>query len=555
MKRSTTTFHNDCAAHQTSIIMSKMHYIEDKPRAQETKDAWEGSRSYDEDDANSLPSISCMMGTRNILSFDAKRGKSLVKFYYTYSQAIQDLERILKAMESSADLAVNVDPIVQKLRVVVQEKFLQRFLGQKCIVPLLKKNRKSELHYQLANWLCRLVQSAGLGTHSLANLATAALATLLSLRRHGKLSKTVFVAASLEHFCLSLECWVNLSLSQKPQATSPPLPEQEFRSRNNLAGLANLLQFWDATLANSNFTNLPYRDATATKCIVALSRLGLDHVVSSHTIGLNLRSKLQRVIAKLLELATTREGCDRKDDRVEWMDTTAEAVLQGVSDLGPDPLSSEDMDEGNTDAWLSYSVIARLFPIVDSNDEARQPSNQFKAILSMQAIKILLQVDDMSSRVQTILNETDNQSILKRANSSLGWLAISCSYVALIEVDISVDGPRCLAIVECALSAFQAGMLLLINETGRQATAEYGNEEKADEAAHMMELFDLECLLLLDALAPSASLPYFCQVVCTLHCCRDQYCVMKARVTELSESDEKIDHLLSGSKATSPISG
>jgi hypothetical protein len=292
-----------------------------------------------------------------------------------------------------------------------------------------------------------------------------------------------------------------------------------------------------------------------------LSRLGLDHVVSSPKIGLNLRLKLQRVIAKLLELATTRDVCDRKDDRVEWMDTTAEAVLQGVSDLGPDPSASEDEDKGNIEAWLSYSLIARLFPIVDSHDETRQPSNQFKAILSMQAIKILLQVDDMSSIVKTILNETDNQSILKRANSSLGWLAISCSYVAMIEIDISVDGPRCLAIVECALSAFQAGMLLLIYETEGKSTTEYGNEEQADEAAHMMEMFDLECLLLLDALAPSASRPYFCQVVCTLYCCRDQYSVMKARVSELSGSDEQIsaqrgiEHVSSSGKATSLING
>jgi hypothetical protein len=105
-------------------------------------------------------------------------------------------------------------------------------------------------------------------------------------------------------------------------------------------------------------------------------------------------------------------------------------------------------------------------------------------------------------------------------------------------------------------------MLLLINETNRKSTAECGNEEQAGEAAHMMELLDLECLLLLDALAPSASRPYFCQVVCTLHCCRDQYCVMKARVYELSGSDEQISahrginhYLSSSSKATSPISG
>jgi hypothetical protein len=173
-----------------------------------------------------------------------------------------------------------------------------------------------------------------------------------------------------------------------------------------------------------------------------------------------------------------------------------------------------------------------LFPIVDSNDEARQPSNQFKAIISMQAIKILLQVEDMSSKVEMVLNETDNQSILKQANSSLGWLALSYSYVAMNEVDISVDGPRCLAIVQCVLLAFQAGMLLLIDVTERESAAEYGNEEQAREAAHMMGLLDLECLLLLDALAPKASRPYFRQVLYTLHCCRDQIRVIKARATE-----------------------
>jgi hypothetical protein len=525
---------------------------------EETKDALEGSQSYDEDDDNSLAPVSCT-GTRNILCFDAKRGKSLVKFYYTIGQAMQDLECILKAMENSVDPAVNADPIVQKFLHAVQEKYLQHFLlEQNCLVSLLKKNRKSELHYQLANWLYRLAQSAGLGTHSLANLATAALATLLSLRRHGKLSKTVFVAASLEHFCLSLECWVNLALSQKSRAINPPLSEQDFRSRNNLAGLENLLQFWDATLANSNFTTLTCRDATATKCIVALSRLGLDHVVSSPKIGLNLRLKLQRVIAKLLELATTRDVCGRKDDHVEWMDTTADAVLQGLSDLDPDPPVSENKDEDNIEAWLSYSLIARLFPIGDCNDEARQPSNQFKAIISMQAIKILLQAEDMPSKVETVLNETDNQ--VKRANSSLGWLAISCSYVALTEVEISEDGPRCLAIVECALSAFQAGMLLLIDESKGGSAAEYGNEDQADQAAHMMGLLDLQCLFLSDALALKASRPYFRQVITTLNCCRDQYRAMKTRVSELSGSDEKmsarrgIDYLSSNGKAISPTS-
>jgi hypothetical protein len=221
---------------------------------QETYDTMEGIKAYDNDGNSVLDrgfdtDQSPCLGARNILSFDAKRGKSLVKFYHTYAQAMQDLECILRHIESGVDPAANEDPVVQKLREVLQAKLMQYFLERKCLVPLLEKNHKGELHYQLANWLCRLAQSAGLGTRSLANLATAALTTLLSLRRHGKLSKTVFIAASLEHFCLSLECWVNLALSRKPHATKL-LPEKGPRSRHNLAGLENLLKFWDITIAS-----------------------------------------------------------------------------------------------------------------------------------------------------------------------------------------------------------------------------------------------------------------------------------------------------------------
>jgi hypothetical protein len=102
---------------------------------------------------------------------------------------------------------------------------------------------------------------------------------------------------------------------------------------------------------------------------------------------------------------------------------------RGVSDLGPALSAPEHEDEDNIETWLFYSLVARLFPIVDSNDEARQPSNQFKAILSMQAIKILVQVDDMTSRVQTILNETDNQSVHPQARKFFIGMA---SYFVLI---------------------------------------------------------------------------------------------------------------------------
>jgi hypothetical protein len=44
---------------------------------------------------------------------------------------MHDLERIMKAMGNSADPAVNEAPIVQELRVVVQEEVLQSFLNVK----------------------------------------------------------------------------------------------------------------------------------------------------------------------------------------------------------------------------------------------------------------------------------------------------------------------------------------------------------------------------------------------------------------------------------------
>jgi hypothetical protein len=506
---------------------------------QETYDTMEGIKAYDNDGNSVLDrgfdtDQSPCLGARNILSFDAKRGKSLVKFYHTYAQAMQDLECILRHIESGVDPAANEDPVVQKLREVLQAKLMQYFLERKCLVPLLEKNHKGELHYQLANWLCRLAQSAGLGTRSLANLATAALTTLLSLRRHGKLSKTVFIAASLEHFCLSLECWVNLALSRKPHATKL-LPEKGPRSRHNLAGLENLLKFWDITIANE--CTLTCRDATITKCITALSRLELDHAVSSSQTGFNLRPKLQRLIAKLLGMVAAR------DDHIEWMDKTAEAVLYGLSDLGPGPPGSEDMDD--SEASLCYSLIVRLFPIVDSNYETRRPPNQFKAILSMHALQILLGVEDIADIVQTVLNETGNLAILKRTRSSLGWLTIACAYAAMIEVNmadniIAEDGPRCLATVECAFSAFQAGMLLLNDASGRDSTTEYGNKEQAGVFAHMLGLLGLQCQQLSKLMAPKTKHPHFRRVYYTLICCRHLYRAMKVRASQLAGSDEKI---------------
>jgi hypothetical protein len=94
---------------------------------------------------------------------------------------------------------------------------------------------------------------------------------------------------------------------------------------------------------------------------------------------------------------------------------------------------------------------------------------------------------------------------------------MSYSCLAIIEVDVSVDGPECLVIVECALSALKAVMFLSINETECVSVAWYGNEEQADDTSHMMGLLDMERLLLLDALAPRASPPYFRQVLYTLN--------------------------------------
>jgi hypothetical protein len=238
----------------------------------------------------------------------------------------------------------------------------------------------------------------------------------------------------------------------------------------------------------------------------------------------------------MLEMVAAKqdETLGKNDDPIQWMKTTAKAVLRDLSDLGPGDPGTEDKDDN--EAWLCHSLIVRLFSSVDSNYEPSQPSNQFKAVLSMQALENCLKVEDMTEKGKSILNETGNRSILGQA----GWLSVASTYAALTEVvmaddDMVMDGPRCLATVECSFAAFQAGMLLL-SSSGWGSAAEYGDEEQAGAIAHMVGLLKLQCQQLGKRVESKANNPHFRRVDYNLMCCRQQYRFMKERASRQSGS-------------------
>jgi hypothetical protein len=535
---------------------------------------------------------STCLGARYVIAFDSKRfdgaspnsGTGSIEFYHTHAQAMQALEQILVSMENGMDTnTANTDvssqkglqALVKSMRVAVNEKVLHHLLQHDRLVRLLDKHNVEQLPLELTTWLYRLVQSADLESRSLATLAAAALSTLVSLLDKKRICRVFWTeTASLENLGASLECWVALDEVSCKQSNSSmddtgmdDISTTTQKARTNVAGLDHLLQFWEHVAMSPTYRcAVECRLEKVTGCIAALARLGLDSVVTSSKVCINLRRALQRIISNLLEMGAAVAEKENMAVYVQWMKTTATAVLRDLSDLGPGDPGSEDKDDNK--AWLCHSLIVRLFSSVDSNDEPSRSLNEFKAILSIQALEICLRVDDMQKKVKRVLNETGNLSILGQAESSLGWLSITSAYAALVEVDmanddIAMDGPRCLATVECSFSAFQAGMLFLSSDSGWGSAAEYGDEAQAASIAHMVGLLELQCQQLCKRVAPMANNPHFRRVDYNLICCRQQYRFMKERASRLSGTGERnsfqggMDQFVtrSESEAASPVGG
>jgi hypothetical protein len=524
---------------------------------------------------------STCLGARHVVYFDSKRSTRsnkdgdnngiTIEFYHTHAEAMQALEQILESMENGMDVDVShkgLQALVQTMRVTVQERVLHHLLEQDRLVRLLDKHNVDQLPLELTNWLYCLVQSAGLESRSLGTLAAAALQTLVSLLHKKRLCHAFLTeTASLESLAASLECWVASDLSRN-QSNSTGTSSTTENARTNVAGLDHLLQFWEHVAMSPVYRcTIECRLDAVTRCIVALAHLGLDQAVTCSKVCINLRRALQSIAFSLLEMVAAKQDVlfGTKNDHVQWMKTTAKAVLRDLSDLGPGDKGTEDKDDNK--AWLCHSLTVRLFSSGDSNDEPNQPSSQFKAILSIQALEICLGVEDMTKQVRSVLNETGNLSILSQAESSLGWRSVASTFAALVEVDMSdddivMDGPRCLATVECSFAAFKAGMLLL-SSSGWGSAAEYGDEEQAGAIARMVGLLELQCQQLCKRVAPMANSPHFRRVDYNLICCRQQYRFMKERASRLSGSGERdsiqggMDQFVTRSKneAASPVGG
>jgi hypothetical protein len=233
------------------------------------------------------------------------------------------------------------------------------------------------------------------------------------------------------------------------------------------------------------------------------------------------------------------------------------AVLRYLSGLGPE----EGLDKDDNKFGLSFFAV-RLFwgrmmtePVVD----------QFNNLSPGHSVP---RVEDMTEQVRSVLNETGNLSILGQAESSLGWLSVASTYAALMEVemsddDIVMDGPRCLATVECTFAAFQAGMLLL-SSSGWGSAAEYGDEDQAGAIARMVGLLELQCQQLCKRVAPMANNGISRRVDYNLICYRQQYRFMKERASRLSGIGERdsiqggMDQFVtrrSKNEAASPVGG
>lgn len=527
--------------------------------------------------------LSCCLGVRQgLLQFQTtttattQRRTGSVPFYSSKTEAIQDLRRRLLRRSSCQQ---QQQPLFQSLLQAMECELLVDFLSSDRLadknlsflsssttsgaVVINRDNNDDGDDDAFTDWLCRVACSAGLGDMGL--LGDAATKILLRWRDHAVFVRTM----ALPDFANLLECWVDTksrTTNEADNKTNDTSSSATSVPTQNIGGLVNGLRIWESALAWSQ--GREDDSSVATRCLVLLTRIGLDD-----SIDTRVRDILQRVMASILDL--TKAHYHLMDDNLEfaWTKYTAQAVLEGLNELGPGAESAEDADD--TGAWLSLSAAVRLVPIATTRGSCSRAIHQFKAAIALQALNALLvnQTDacnTIEAYVGRVLLETGQSTLadLVSSSTSLSWLAMTAAYAGLVEIDMQGDDvthdppSKCLATIECLLMSCQAGMLLLGSDMATTSGSEYGSAANAQAFLSFLKVFDLICTIVSRNLTKLATNPHFRRADMALMLFHSHNFVMKKRADYLAGTalvevkQAKVSAFFAPkSKTTSPTGG
>jgi hypothetical protein len=477
---------------------------------------------------------SSCLGTRMIISFDMKKYPTLPEKSATPEEAIQLLEQILSNFEKENSASSDIDNIVKSLRVAIDLSVLPDFLMEKRLVrkfctksPSVDEASLAPLLTQLTAWLYDTATSVGLMMAS--KLPQGAILTLVELVKKGKLPVNM-QQTPISHLLSQLLCWVNAndflpdmdtkvsakdSENSETDAASMPMDidNPQLSTNNNETGLLNLLLFWEQLIPI--WSPSPVFDTEAASTVmVVLCRLGIDSMAVSNHNEMYLFPLLQRVVSAMLDriashfykVANGNES-QGKAALEEWMDKTVQLVFQKDLNQVGRRLGMNDKnasDEDDDKASLCYASTVRLIPIHLQDGKAEEThklSVEFKARLAIRALEILCDDggDSQSASTPTIIqgfSTGEATQLAKREMSQLAWTAYSAVLVALgrlngLGENISRQGPKSLATVECISMLFET-VLILLNGAARGWDKDEYSPEQAHVAVEMLHTMDRE---------------------------------------------------------------
>jgi hypothetical protein len=253
------------------------------------------------------------------------------------------------------------------------------------------------------------------------------------------------------------------------------------------------LKLWEHLLANST---LPLREPTATTITTQLCwLLLLDEKVSDRKFNQYAEIKFlaSRVVAQLV-IVMAREKTDKEEELDAWMQVTAESVMKELSQFGPGSADFEEEDD--TEAWISHSLIIRLFPSKDKDGRVDRALNMFRILLAREAIKKMLALQDLDAYAQSLLEAGDEEEkwLCEQSQVALSWRTFAVAYAAfkfLVDNknDMVENSILCYAICSCSSILFISGWNAFSVEVQRHENREYGIKESAKNALHCLQMF------------------------------------------------------------------
>lgn len=445
---------------------------------------------------------SSCLGVRKIISFNPKRfgggdaGDGLT-FFASKEEAEQSLTQVLQKLEKKIH---GEESLLQKaaiipLRRAMEEGCLEEFLSRSILCNTLDKYKCELIDSDITSWLLQVLQSADMSLN-LRGIAQGALATLIALLKSSKVNSSFDRLSSLESFLSTLECWVDLrqakSAPENQKASPDEIKPQEIEHNqllpNNIGGLVNYLSLWSEAF----LLIPPVQDVcmeTVNRCLVALTRIGLDVSAKCRLDDTGISHSVQQLLILLIDMVAKKLE-NKKEAFAEWVRMAAFGVCEGLDRLGCGPPGSDDQDDEC--AWICYSAMARLIPDAFSNKNCCE----LKVAVVIRALESILEKPFSIEENAHLFAESDKK-LLDRAKESLTLKTLLFSYVSLktLQLDDDADFPRCFAIADCSLIAFQAG-LMLVSVKDDTAGSEFGSIENAKHILRISNLLQREMELL-----------------------------------------------------------